>query len=377
MKVLIIFGTRPEAIKMAPLVMAFKKHETKIDVKICVTGQHRKMLDQVTSLFNIDPDFDLNLMTDNQSLHQLTSDIIKKVSEVLIDYEPDALFVHGDTTTSFASALAAFYQKIPVYHVEAGLRTGDIYSPWPEEMNRRLTGQIAAFHFCPTDVAKNNLIKENIEIDKIKVTGNTVIDAILEVKRIFQGNPELETKVENSLNLKIDYKNQKLILITGHRRENFGEGIKNICLAIKNLAEMRDDIKLVYPVHLNPNIKEPVYSLLGNKKNIVLLEPQEYINFYYLMSKAYLIVTDSGGIQEEAATLNKPVLVMRDKTERPEGVLAGTIKLVGSDPEKIQSEVNRLIVNKEEYERMANALNPYGDGTASGQIVNHFLKCVS
>jgi len=360
-KLFFIFGTRPEAIKMAPLIKEFQKHD-EFDVKVCVTAQHRQMLDQVLALFDIKPDFDLNLMKPNQDLYDITSNVLLGLRDIYKSYLPDMVFVHGDTTTTFGASLASFYQKIPVAHIEAGLRTYDIYSPFPEEINRQLTSKIASFHFAPTKVAKDNLLKEGIDESKIIVTGNTVIDALLEVVK----------KLENK---KIDIDgyavgSRKFILVTGHRRENFGEGFLNICQALKDVALANPDIDIVYPVHLNPNVQKPVYEILDSVQNIYLIKPLDYEPFVYLMSKSFFIVTDSGGVQEEAPSLGKPVLVMRDTTERPEAVRAGTVKLVGTNKELIVSEMTNLLNDNEIYKTMSEAHNPYGDGKACMKIVD-------
>lgn len=398
-KILLVFGTRPEAIKMAPLVNEFKKYPAFFDLKVCVTGQHRQMLDQVLSLFEIKPDYDLNLMKPNQDLYDLTSRVLLGMRDILKEVNPDVVFVHGDTTTSSATALAAFYQQIPVAHVEAGLRTHNIYSPWPEEMNRQLTGRMTTYHFASTLLAKENLLKENIDGNNIIVTGNTVIDALHWVINKIKKNAATENSIIIDL-LKANYnvsrlkENRKLVLITGHRRENFGEGFIHICTAIKELAVKYPEIDFVYPVHLNPNVQKPVMEILGedisssdaffssssyeNGKgvhgNIFLIEPLDYLPFVYLMSKSYLVLTDSGGIQEEAPGLGKPVLVMRNTTERPEAVEAGTVMLVGADKEKIEKSVSDLIENKSLYLSMSKAMNPFGDGKASKRIVDFFLE---
>lgn len=371
-KVLLVFGTRPEAIKMAPLVLAFKKHSQDIEAKVCVTAQHREMLDQVLDIFDIIPDFDLNIMKPGQDLYDLSSNILLGMKEVLTQYQPDVVFVHGDTTTTIVTAMSAFYQKIPVAHVEAGLRTGDIYSPWPEEANRKLTSQITKYHFAPTDTSKENLLKENVEKDDIYVTGNTVIDALFWVLEKIEKNEGLKSALSDAI--KSDFSafgnEERLVLITGHRRENFGQGFLDICAAIKTLAEEHPDVNFIYPVHLNPNVQKPVLELLSSINNIYLISPLDYEPFVYLMSKSYLILTDSGGIQEEAPSLGKPVLVMRDTTERPEAVTAGTVKLVGTNPDTIINEVNKLLKDVSLYESMSQAHNPYGDGKACQKIVN-------
>lgn len=369
-RILLVFGTRPEAIKMAPLALLLKK-DNAFETKVCVTGQHRQMLDQVLELFNLTPDFDLNLMKPGQTLSDVTSGVLKGLEAVFAEWLPDVVLVHGDTATTFAASLAAYYHKVKIGHVEAGLRTGDIYSPWPEEANRKLTGALANYHFAPTQSSYNNLIKENINPENITITGNTVIDALLKVKE----------KVETDHKIIADFKTQfsfldeskKLILVTGHRRENFGQGFLNICQALANIAQKYSDVQIVYPVHLNPNVQKPVNELLSGISNIHLIAPQDYLPFVYLMNRSYLILTDSGGIQEEAPSLGKPVLVMRDTTERPEAVEAGTVKLVGTDADLIEKSVTDLLVNTELYQQMAEAHNPYGDGTACQQIIE-FLK---
>lgn len=376
-KILLVFGTRPEAIKMAPLVNKFKKYPEQFETIVCVTGQHRQMLDQVLHLFEITPDYDLNIMQPGQDLYDITSRVLSGMRDVLAEVKPDVVFVHGDTTTSTASALAAFYQQIPVAHVEAGLRTGNIYSPWPEEMNRLLTGRLATYHFAPTNGAKSNLLRENISESQILVTGNTVIDALYDVINKIESDIEIEKEITTHLSYDVSRLNsgKRLILITGHRRENFGEGFLNICHAIKELAEKYPDFDFVYPVHLNPNVRKPVLEILGTdikNENIFLIEPLDYLPFVYLMSKSYLLLTDSGGIQEEAPGLGKPVLVMRDTTERPEALYAGTVMLVGTDKEKIKAAVNELLNNKDKYQLMATAVNPYGTGNASEAIVDFF-----
>lgn len=379
-KILLVFGTRPEAIKMAPLVNEFKKHPSDFETIVCVTGQHRQMLDQVLQLFQIVPDYDLDIMKSNQDLYDITSKVLLGMRDVLKNTQPDYVFVHGDTTTSTASALAAFYQQIPVVHVEAGLRTNDIYSPWPEEVNRQITGRIASLHLAPTIGSKKNLLKENIAEENISVTGNTVIDSLKWVTSTFSENEKLAEEVTADLFLKgydVDRlkENRKLVLITGHRRENFGGGFLNICYAIKALADEFPDVDFVYPMHLNPNVRKPVIDILGNNllnTNVFLIEPLDYLPFVFLMNKSYLLLTDSGGIQEEAPGLGKPVLVMRNTTERPEAVEAGTVRLVGTDKELIQSAVATLIRDKKVYFSMSKAENPYGDGLASERIVNLF-----
>lgn len=381
-KVLLVFGTRPEAIKMAPLVKEFQKHPCDFKTEVCVTGQHREMLDQVLHIFDIVPDYDLNIMKQGQDLYDVTSRVLLGMRDVLKDVAPDFVFVHGDTTTSTAAALAAFYQQIPVAHVEAGLRTHNIYSPWPEEMNRQLTGRIASYHFSPTLLSKQNLLKENVDEQHILVTGNTVIDALYWVVDKINTDQTLKTPLVNQLQ-KFGYDvsrlsgDKKLVLITGHRRENFGDGFIHICEAIKTLSQKYPDVDFVYPMHLNPNVRRPIHEVFGehldNLDNMFFIEPLEYLSFVYLMEKSYIVLTDSGGIQEEAPGLGKPVLVMRDTTERPEALTAGTVKLVGTDYDKIVNHVSELIDNPEAYNLMSKAVNPYGDGKACSRIVN-FLK---
>ncbi|MGB9696484.1 MAG: non-hydrolyzing UDP-N-acetylglucosamine 2-epimerase [Ignavibacteria bacterium] len=375
-KILIVFGTRPEAIKMAPLVKEFEKYTDYYLTKICVTAQHRSMLDQVLDIFKIKVGYDLNIMSAGQDLYDVTSRVITRMKNVLHEFKPEMIFVHGDTTTTFAAALTGFYEKIPVSHIEAGLRTGNIYSPWPEEMNRKLTGAIATYHFAPTTTSRKNLLKENVPKDKIFVTGNTVIDALLMVvKRIHTEKGLLDKLKKELLNYGYSVKRgKKIILVTGHRRENFGEGFINICNALKEIALTFPDIDIVYPVHLNPNVQKPVYSLLSEIKNIYLIEPLEYLPFVYLLDRSYIVLTDSGGIQEEAPSLGKPVLVMRNTTERPEAVIAGTVKLVGTDKDKIVEWTKRLLINRDVYNQMARAINPYGDGKACKRILKHLIK---
>lgn len=374
-RILIVFGTRPEAIKMAPLVKILL-NEKNFVVKVCVTAQHRQMLDQILEFFEIFPDYDLNIMKDNQNLYDITCEILNKIKKVYEDFGPDLVLVHGDTTTTFAASLAAFYQKIKIGHVEAGLRTGNLYSPWPEEANRALTGVLANYHFAPTVTAKNNLLLEGKKENDIIVTGNTVIDALHFVIKKIQLDSNLENKILYELE-KIGVKvcdNRKIILVTGHRRENFGEGFINICEGLKEIALANRGVEIVYPVHLNPNVQKPVKEYLSNIKNIRLVEPLRYEHFAYLLSKSYLVITDSGGIQEEAPSLGKPVLVMREVTERPEAVEAGTVKLVGTNKEKIIKETQRLLDNNDEYEKMSKAVNPYGDGKACERILDFLLK---
>ncbi len=369
-KVLLVFGTRPEAIKMAPVVKEFKKNSSHFDTKVCVTAQHREMLDQVLDFFKIKPDYDLNLMKPNQNLFSLTGDIINGMKPVLEDFKPDYVLVHGDTTTSTAAALAAFYAGAKVGHVEAGLRTYNKLAPFPEELNRQLTGKIADFHFSPTSMSKDNLMSEKTAEESIVVTGNTVIDALLESVNIvnsIEGNKDIDTLKE------IIDTNKKLVVVTGHRRENHGQGFLNICAALNTIAQ-RKDVQVIYPVHLNPNVQKPVYSILGDNTNIHLIAPLPYEAFVWLMDKAYLIITDSGGVQEEAPSLGKPVLVMRDTTERPEAVDAGTVILVGTDKDKIIHEATDLLDNQSRYKTMTMLHNPYGDGKASQRIVEFLLK---
>ena len=364
-KVLLVFGTRPEAIKMAPLVKQLKNNN-EFKTRVCVTAQHREMLDQVLELFEIEPDYDLNLMKPGQDLYDITSNVLLGMKDVLNNFKPDVVLVHGDTTTTSATALSAFYQQIKIGHVEAGLRTNNIYSPWPEEANRQITGVLANYHFAPTQTAKENLLKENKKEDTIVVTGNTVIDALFLALKKIKNSTELQQKINHKLST-IGYQLQndkKIILVTGHRRENFGEGFINICEALKEIALANSDIDIVYPVHLNPNVQKPVNELLSGIENIYLIKPLQYEEFIYLMDKSYFIITDSGGVQEEAPSLGKPVLVMRDTTERPEAVEAGTVKLVGTNKDKIIQEAQKLIDDKNEYEKMSKAHNPYGDGSA-------------
>jgi len=377
-KILLVFGTRPEAIKMAPLIKEFEKNKEYFKTKVCVTAQHREMLDQVLELFEITPDYDLNLMKPGQDLYDITSNVLLGMKNVLEDFRADIVLVHGDTTTTSATALSAFYQKIKVGHVEAGLRTGDIYNPWPEEANRQITGVLTNYHFAPTQTSKENLLKENKDINNIVVTGNTVIDALFLALEKIKTNKKLEDKIQQKVetlinNSKFKIQNSKFILVTGHRRENFGEGFINICKALKEIALKNPDIDIIYPVHLNPNVQKPVKALLSDIENVHLIDPLQYEEFIYLMDKSYFIITDSGGVQEEAPSLGKPVLVMRDTTERPEAVEAGTVKLVGTNKEKIIKEAQKLIDDKFAYEKMSKAHNPYGDGEACEKIVR-FLK---
>jgi UDP-N-acetylglucosamine 2-epimerase (non-hydrolysing) len=364
MKVLTVFGTRPEAIKMAPVFQALSA-DPAFEAKLCVTAQHRQMLDQVLNLFELKPDFDLNLMKPRQDLSDITSNVLLGMRSVYQQWTPDVVLVHGDTTTTMGASLSAYYAKIKVGHVEAGLRTGNKYAPWPEEMNRRLTGSIADIHFAPTAKSRDNLLREALEDRAIHVTGNTVIDALLKVVDRLRNDAQLRKGFEQQFNF-ID-PTKRLILVTGHRRENFGDGFENICNALAQIAS-RGDVQVVYPVHLNPNVQEPVKRILSATPNVVLLEPLDYLPFVYLMDRSALIITDSGGVQEEAPSLGKPVLVMRDTTERSEAVDAGTVKLVGTDKARIVSEANRLLDNPEAYTAMSRAHNPYGDGHASGRI---------
>lgn len=387
-KVLLVFGTRPEAIKMCPLVKEYQKYPTEFQTVVCVTGQHREMLDQVLHIFGVTPDYDLNIMKQGQDLFDVTSRVLTGMRDVLDAEKPDVVLVHGDTTTSMAAALAAFYRQIPVGHVEAGLRTHNIYSPWPEEMNRQITGRIATYHFSPTPLSRQNLLNEGIDPEKITVTGNTVIDALLwVVKNVMEKGYEPKDPSVASLfqNDKLRQNGRRMVLITGHRRENFGEGFINICQAIKELAEKYPDVDFVYPMHLNPNVRKPIKEIFGdqisrlhpadsarNDINLYFIEPLDYLDFVFLMSRSTLVLTDSGGIQEEAPGLGKPVLVMRDTTERPEALDAGTVRLVGTDKDLIISEVSRLLDDQDHYRAMSQAVNPYGDGKACGRIVGLF-----
>ena len=374
--ILLVFGTRPEAIKMAPLVKEFQKYPETFKTIVCVTGQHREMLDQVLRIFDIQPDYDLNIMKQGQDLYDVTARVLTGMREVLKETQPDIVLVHGDTTTSTAAALAAFYQQIPVGHVEAGLRTHNIYSPWPEEMNRQITGRIATYHFAPTSLSKDNLLQEGVSEERIIVTGNTVIDALYMVVEKIKNDGILSCELEKVLKAS-GYDigrlsdGRKLVLITGHRRENFGDGFISMCKAIKSLSEKYPEVDFVYPMHLNPNVRKPIYEVFGESQraNLFFIEPLEYLSFVYLMEKSASVLTDSGGIQEEAPGLGKPVLVMRDTTERPEALEAGTVKLVGTDYDKIVNEVSGLLDNQEYYEKMSKAVNPYGDGKACSRIV--------
>lgn len=380
-RILLVFGTRPEAIKMAPLVKEFEKHPHEFETIVCVTGQHREMLDQVLEIFDITPDYDLNIMKQGQDLYDVTSRVITGMRDVLDRANPDVVLVHGDTTTSMAAAIASFYKRIPVGHVEAGLRTHNIYSPWPEEINRQITGRIATYNFAPTPLSRENLMAEGVRDENIIVTGNTVIDALYMVTDKIAGSGSLQEQMQNVLKeagydmTRLD-EGRRMVLITGHRRENFGEGFKAICNAIKTLSEKYPDVDFIYPMHLNPNVRKPIHEVFGDDlkayPNLFFIEPLEYLSFVYLMNKSTLVLTDSGGIQEEAPGLGKPVLVMRDTTERPEALDAGTVKLVGADRHKIVTEVSDLLDNPAHYEKMSKATNPYGDGKASGRIVDFF-----
>lgn len=380
-KVMLVFGTRPEAIKMAPLVKALQAQPDKFETLVCVTGQHRQMLDQVLSLFEITPDFDLNIMRQGQDLYDVTARVLTGMRDVFSQVVPDVVLVHGDTSTSTAAALAAFYARIPVGHVEAGLRTGDIYSPWPEEMNRQITGRLATVHFSPTETSRGNLLKENVSPEAIHVTGNTVIDALHSVSSKIDADEELQSMLADTLReagydvSRLD-NGRRLVLITGHRRENFGDGFRNICKAIKDLAAAYPDADFVYPMHLNPNVRKPIEEAFGGTihPNVFFIEPLEYLPFVFMMKKAYLILTDSGGIQEEAPSLGKPVLVMREVTERPEALEAGTIRLVGTDRDKIVTEAARFMDDAEYYHANSLRANPYGDGKACIRIAEALEK---
>lgn len=376
---MLVFGTRPEAIKMAPLVKKFQEYPEQFETIVCVTGQHREMLDQVLTIFDIKPDYDLNIMKQGQDLYDVTARVLTGMRDVLKEAQPDVVLVHGDTTTSTAAALASFYQQIPVGHVEAGLRTHNIYSPWPEEMNRQITGRIATYHFAPTPLSKQNLLTEAVKESDISVTGNTVIDALYMVVDKIKNDKALDSEL-NALLVKAGYDvnrladGKKLVLITGHRRENFGDGFINMCSAIKTLTEKYPEVDFVYPMHLNPNVRKPIHEVFGEDlsglSNMFFIEPLEYLSFVYLMEKSTIVLTDSGGIQEEAPGLGKPVLVMRDTTERPEALEAGTVKLVGTNYDKIINEVSALLDNEDYYNEMSRAVNPYGDGLACERIVN-------
>lgn len=381
--VMLVFGTRPEAIKMCPLIKEFQKYPDDFKTIICVTGQHREMLDQVLKIFDITPDYDLNIMKQGQDLYDVTSKVMLGLRDILKSVKPEVVFVHGDTTTSTATAIATFYQQIPVAHIEAGLRTYNIYSPWPEEINRQLTSRIATYNFAPTLLSKSNLLKENIREESIAVTGNTVIDALYMIVNKIKSNADLAKELEYKL-FEAGYdinrlaNGKKLVLITGHRRENFGDGFISMCTAIKDLTIKYPDVDFVYPMHLNPNVRKPIHEVFGENLeglgNMFFIEPLEYLNFVYLMEKCTIILTDSGGIQEEAPSLGKPVLVMRDTTERPEALEAGTVKLVGVSYEKITTEVSKLLDNQSYYDGMSQAINPYGDGLACERVVNILKK---
>ena len=374
-KVLLVFGTRPEAIKMAPLVKAFQKDSEYFETRVCVTAQHRQMLDQVLEVFDIVPEYDLNIMAPNQDLYDITAKVLLGLREVLKDFRPDTVLVHGDTTTSMAASLAAFYMQIPVGHVEAGLRTYNMLSPWPEEMNRQVTDRICTYYFAPTEQSKVNLLQENIDAKKIFITGNTVIDALLMAVDIISTTAGVKEKMAKELQEKgYTVGDREYILVTGHRRENFGDGFLHICKAIKELAALHPEMDIVYPVHLNPNVQKPVYELLSGLSNVYLISPLDYLPFIYAMQHSTLLLTDSGGVQEEAPSLGKPVLVMRDTTERPEAVEAGTVKLVGTNAEAIVSNVTALLLDKEMYKRMSETHNPYGDGQACERIIAA-LRC--
>ena len=373
---MLVFGTRPEAIKMSPLVKEFQKYPEKFETIVCVTGQHREMLDQVLRIFDIQPDYDLNIMKQGQDLYDVTARVLTGMRDVLKETRPDIVLVHGDTTTSTAAALAAFYQQIPVGHIEAGLRTHNIYSPWPEEVNRQITGRIATYHFAPTSLSKDNLLQEGVSEERIIVTGNTVIDALYMVVEKIKNDGILSCELEKVLkasgyDISRLSDGRKLVLITGHRRENFGDGFISMCKAIKSLSEKYPEVDFVYPMHLNPNVRKPIHEVFGESQraNLFFIEPLEYLSFVYLMEKSAIVLTDSGGIQEEAPGLGKPVLVMRDTTERPEALEAGTVKLVGTDYDKIVNEVSGLLDSQEYYEKMSKAINPYGDGKACSRIV--------
>lgn len=377
--VMLVFGTRPEAIKMCPLVKEFQKYPNDFRTIVCVTGQHREMLDQVLQIFDVTPDYDLNIMKQGQDLYDVTSRVLLGMRDVLKQEQPDVVFVHGDTTTSTAAAIAAFYQQVPVAHVEAGLRTHNIYSPWPEEMNRQITSRIAAYNYAPTPLSRQNLLQENVSNDTITVTGNTVIDALYMVVDKIKNDQQLGKQLAQNISIagydvnRLNH-DKKMVLITGHRRENFGDGFINMCTAIKDLTQKYPDVDFIYPMHLNPNVRKPIHEVFGEDLsglgNMFFIEPLEYLNFVYLMEMCNIVLTDSGGIQEEAPGLGKPVLVMRDTTERPEAVDAGTVKLVGTDYQKIVDNVSRLLDDAEYYNTMSKAVNPYGDGKACERIVN-------
>ncbi len=369
-KILLVFGTRPEAIKMAPLVKMLQANTDDFETRVCVTAQHRQMLDQVLEVFEIKPEYDLNIMAPNQDLYDITSKVLLGLRDVIKDFKPDVVLVHGDTTTSMAASLAAFYQQVPVGHVEAGLRTYNMLSPWPEEMNRQVTDRICDYYFAPTERSQSNLLREGINPSKVYITGNTVIDALLMAVDIIKNRPGIEDKIKAELKEKgYTVGNRKYILVTGHRRENFGSGFLNICKAIKELSQRHPDIDIVYPVHLNPNVQKPVYGLLSGLSNVFLIPPLDYLPFIYAMKHSALLLTDSGGVQEEAPSLGKPVLVMRNTTERPEAVDAGTVKLVGTDADAIVENVSELLNDENLYHKMSETINPYGDGKACERII--------
>lgn len=374
-KILIVFGTRPEAIKMSPVILELRKHPEKFECRICVTAQHRQMLDQVLAYFHIKPNYDLDIMAQGHSLTDITCKVLQGLNPILKNFKPNLVIVHGDTTTTCAASLAAYYEKIPVWHIEAGLRTGNIYSPWPEEINRRIVGSISDRHFAPTHSAKMNLLHEGINEQSIIITGNTVIDALQWAVNKLRKDDVLSKSMEQKFNY-LDPK-KRLILVTGHRRESFGVGFESICLALKTLAERHPNIEIVYPVHLNPNVSEPVKKILGITSGVFLIEPQEYLSFIYLMARSYLVITDSGGVQEEAPSLGKPVLVIRNTTERPEAVEAGTVKLVGTDANRIVMETTRLLTDEDAYLLMSESHNPYGDGKASVRIVQSLKNLIN
>lgn len=375
-KILVVIGTRPEAVKMAPLIKSLQDNTSSFNVKVCVTAQHRQMLDQVLDMFNIHPDYDLNIMKPNQDLFDITSNVLLGLRNILNDFEPDVVLVHGDTTTTLTASLAAYYKRISVGHVEAGLRTGNIYSPWPEEINRKIAGSIARFHFAPTERAKNNLLREGVSESSIYITGNTVIDALLFMSDKINSTVEMKNKIIENISKKGFNINseRRIILVTGHRRENFGQGFIEICQALKQIALLHSDVDIIYPVHLNPNVKNIVSDTLKDISNIYLLDPLEYDTFILLLSKCHIVLTDSGGVQEEAPSFGKPVLVMRDITERPEAIDAGCVKLVGTNKEKIIKEIGNLLDNSEEYLKMSKVVNPYGDGKSSDRIIQILIN---
>lgn len=372
-KILTVFGTRPEAIKMAPVVQELQKQKDSFESRVCVTAQHREMLDQVLGIFNIVPEYDLDIMKPGQNLTDVTCKVLQGLISVLEDFKPDVVLVHGDTTTCMAASLAAFYQQIQVGHVEAGLRTGNMLAPWPEEMNRKITGAIGSHHFPPTEQAQKNLLNEGVKPENIVVTGNTVIDALYEITERVRSDKQLKQQMDEKFSF-LDA-SKRLVLVTGHRRENFGAGFEQICNALKQITESQPDVEVLYPVHLNPNVQEPVNRILTDVKQVHLIEPQDYLPFVYLMDRSYLIITDSGGVQEEAPSLGKPVLVMRDTTERPEALNAGTVKLVGTDVTRIVEEAIRLLADEQAYSQMSEAYNPYGDGQAASRIIEYLKDC--